>query len=112
MGDQPKITANRFRVDMRTLVSEAAETPLSCPPGFPRPAGPDGPRPSGDGRPPFAEFAATGLEGLPTLYVEGQTVKVRVPGELTIRGMMRQVVLDTEAVLQGETLTGTASRKF
>ncbi len=113
MGDQPKLTANRFRVDMRTLVSEVAETPLSGPAGVFLAQRDQMVRGLLETVAyPFAEFAASGLEGLPARYVEGRTVRVRVPGELTIRGMMRHVVLDTEAMLQGETLIGTASAQI
>ena len=116
MGDQPRLAANRFRVDMRTLVSEVGDTPM----GIARLAG--GPaalvlsvrdRVVRDSlaadRYPFAEFTATELEGLPDRYVEGLAVKVRVPGKLTVRGVTRVVAFDTEATLQEATLRGTAT---
>ncbi len=110
MGDQPKFAASRFRVDLRTLVSEVAETPLLS-----GPAGVFLAQRDQQVREllqttthPFAEFTASNLEGLPTQYIEGQPVKVRVPGDLTVGGVMRAAVLETEATLQGATLSGTA----
>jgi len=110
MGAQPKLGANRVRVDLRTLVSEVAETPLLS-----GPAGVFLAQRDEQVRNllqtethPFAEFTAGGLEGLPTRYTEGQPIKVRVPGDLTVRGVTRAAVLETEATLQGETLSGTA----
>jgi hypothetical protein len=116
MGDQPKLDANRFRVDMRTLVSEVGETPLGLPQFVGSPAAlvlsardrivrnsleAD--------RYPFAEFTATDLEGLPARYVEGHEVKVQVRGNLTVRDVARTVTFDTEATLHGAALSGTAT---
>ena len=105
-GDQPKLAANRFRVDLRTLVSEVGETPM----GIRGLIGPAALVLSVRDRAvreslaahqsPFAEFTATELEGLPARYIDGQAVKVRVPGNLTIRGVTRAVAFDTEATLR------------
>lgn len=117
--DQPKLAANRFRVDMRTLVSEVGETPLGVPRFTSSPAAlvlsardrivrnsleAD--------QYPFADFTATEVEGLPARYVEGQGVTVRVRGNLTVRDVTRAVTFDTEATLQGATLSGTATTHF
>ena len=101
-------------MDVTTLVSQAAETPL-----FERPAGfflsaRDGAvrRRLAADQYRFAEFTATSIDGLPARYVEGQSVKVRVPGNLTIRGVTRPAAFDTEATLQGITLKGTAAAQI
>jgi len=114
-GDQPKLAANRFRVDLRTLVSEVGETPM----GIRGLIGPAALVLSVRDRAvreslaahqsPFAEFTATELEGLPARYIDGQAVKVRVPGNLSIRGVTRAVTSDTEATLLEATLSGTAT---
>lgn len=121
MGEQPRLAANSFRVDMRTLVSEVAETPLNIP-GAGALQGPiadvlasrDGVvrRRLDSDMYPFAEFTATGIEGLSASYAEGQPVKVRVSGNLTIRGEPRPVIFDTEATIQGTTLVGSATAQI
>ncbi|HEY3117711.1 MAG TPA: YceI family protein [Chloroflexota bacterium] len=113
-GEQPRLTSSHFQVDVSTLVSQTAETPL-----FERPAGlflaqrdsavrrllaADQYR--------FAEFTAAGLEALPTRYVEGQPANVRVSGNLTVHGMTRPATFATEATLQGSNLSGTASTQI
>ncbi len=110
LGDQPRIAANHFRVDMRTLVSEIAETPLLSGPAGVFLAQRDHAvrRLLEIGNYPFAEFTATSLDGLPGSYLAGQVVKLEVPGDLTVHNITRPVVLDTEATLQSETLSGTA----
>lgn len=115
MGDQPKLASSHFRVDMRTLVSQAEETPL-----FERPAGLFLSQRDYSVRKlleadtyQYAEFTATSIEGLPTQYAPpGQPVKVRVPGDLTIHGVTRPTILDTEATLRGDALSGTVSAQI
>jgi hypothetical protein len=110
MGDQPTLAANHFRVDMRTLVSELADTPLSGPAGVFLAQRDHAVRGLLEtDKYPFAEFAAASLDGVPTRYAEGQTVKMRLPGDLTVHNVTRPVLLDTEATLGSETLSGTAT---
>jgi hypothetical protein len=107
MGDQPKLVANRFRVDLRTLVSEIADTPLAGPAGVFLAQRDQAVRTLLEtGTYPFAEFAATGLERLPARHIDGQTINVGVVGDLTVHGVTRPVLLETEATFKGETLTG------
>ncbi len=112
LGEQPSLTASRFRVDLRTLVSEVADTPLSdrLPAGLFLAGRDNTTRSRLDvANHPFAEFTGTGVEGLPSAYVPGQTVRARVAGDLTIRGTTRPTVFETEATLQGSRLSGTAA---
>ncbi len=57
---------------------------------------------------PTAEFVATGVEGAPASYVEGQEVQFSLPGNLTLRNITQPVTFDVTATLQGDTITGTA----
>jgi polyisoprenoid-binding protein YceI len=57
---------------------------------------------------PTAEFVATGVEGAPASYVEGQEVQFRLPGNLTMRSITQPVTFDVTAILQGDTIAGTA----
>jgi polyisoprenoid-binding protein YceI len=61
---------------------------------------------------PFAEFTATGVEGLPARYTEGQDVPLRIAGNMTIREIARPVSFDGQARLEGNTLTGTITARF
>ena len=57
---------------------------------------------------PTAEFVATGVEGAPASYTEGEEVQFQLPGNLTVRNITQPVVFDVTATLQGDTITGTA----
>lgn len=57
---------------------------------------------------PTAEFVATGVEGAPASYVEGQEVQFQLPGNLTLRDITQPVVFNVTAALQGGTIRGTA----
>ena len=114
MGDRPRLASNHFQVNMTTLVSQTAETPL-----YERPAGLFLSQRDGlvrtllaTDRFQFAEFTATGIENLPQRYVEGQMVRVRVPGNLTIRGVTLPAAFDTEVTLQGTALRGRATARI
>lgn len=114
-GDQPRLAANHFRVDMRELVREVAETPLS--PLIPASvllASRDGAVRSlmEVSRFPFAEFVATRIDGLAGPYVEGGAVRLRVMGNLTIRDVTQPAIFETEATLQGDTLSGSATTQI
>jgi hypothetical protein len=110
LGDQPTLAASSFRVDLRTLVSELADIPLSDPAGVFLAQRDHSVRGLLEtDKYPFAEFVATSLDGLPTRYAEGQATNVRVPGDLTVHNVTRPVLLDAEATLGSETLSGTAT---
>jgi polyisoprenoid-binding protein YceI len=102
---------------LRSLTSEQGDTPQAPAGGF----NPLDALPSRDGvvlrrldtdAHPLAEFTATEITGLPARYVEGQEARVQVPGNLTIRGVTRPVVLDTKATLRGTELSGAATTRF
>jgi polyisoprenoid-binding protein YceI len=57
---------------------------------------------------PTAEFVATGVEGAPASYTEGEEVQFQLPGNLTVRNITQPVTFDVTATLQGDTITGTA----
>lgn len=60
---------------------------------------------------PTAEFVATGIEGAPASYVEGQEVQFKLPGNLTARNITQPVTFDVTATLQGDTITGVATAR-
>ncbi len=57
---------------------------------------------------PTAEYVATGIEGAPTSYTEGEEVQFKLVGNLTARNITRPVTFDVTAKLVGDTITGTA----
>jgi polyisoprenoid-binding protein YceI len=60
---------------------------------------------------PTAEFVATGVEGAPASYEEGQEVQFRLPGNLTVREITQPATFDVTATLQGDTITGKATAR-
>jgi polyisoprenoid-binding protein YceI len=58
---------------------------------------------------PLAEFTATGLEGPPESYTEGEEVQFRLLGDLTIREITQPVTFDVTAKVEGDTVTGVAT---
>jgi polyisoprenoid-binding protein YceI len=57
---------------------------------------------------PIAEFVITGVENFPTSYIEGEEVTFTIIGDLTIREITNEVSWEVTAVLEGNTITGTA----
>jgi polyisoprenoid-binding protein YceI len=57
---------------------------------------------------PTVTFNATGIEGLPQTYQEGQEITFKVNGDLTIRDVTKPVSFDVTAVLSSGTLSGQA----
>lgn len=57
---------------------------------------------------PIAEFRPTAVQGLPAAYRDGEEVRLKAVGDLTIRAVTRQVTFDLTLILQGSTLRGTA----
>lgn len=55
---------------------------------------------------PTAVFTPTSIEGLPKTYVAGQTVHVRITGNLTVHDVTRPTVFTGTLKLAGDTLTG------
>lgn len=60
---------------------------------------------------PTAEFVATGVEGAPASYMEGQEVQFKLPGNLTVRNITQPVTFDVTATLEGNTISGTATTR-
>jgi polyisoprenoid-binding protein YceI len=61
---------------------------------------------------PLAEFVATGVEGAPASYTEGQEVQFQMPGNLTVRGITQPATFDVTAKLQDGTINGTATARL
>ncbi len=57
---------------------------------------------------PQATFAATSVEGLPANINEGEAINFQLVGDLTVRDVTNSVTFDVTAVLEGDTLQGTA----
>lgn len=55
---------------------------------------------------PTAVFTATSIEGLPKTYATGQTVPVRIIGNLTVHSVTKPAVFTGTLKLSGDTLTG------
>lgn len=58
---------------------------------------------------PEATFTITSVEGLPADYQEGEEVSFQVSGDMTVREVTQPATFDVTAVLEGDTLTGTAT---
>lgn len=58
---------------------------------------------------PTAKFVATGIEGAPDSYTEGEEVQFKLMGDLTIREVTQPVTFDVTATLEGDTLSGVAT---
>jgi polyisoprenoid-binding protein YceI len=58
---------------------------------------------------PTATFTAVSVDGLPETYTEGETVNFQLTGDLTVRDVTKPVTFDVTAVINGDTLTGTAT---
>lgn len=58
---------------------------------------------------PTAEFTATGVEGAPASYTEGEEVNFQLNGDLTVNNVTQPVTFDVTAKLEGDTITGTAT---
>jgi polyisoprenoid-binding protein YceI len=64
------------------------------------------------GSAPPASFVATGVEGLPAQISEGQEVSFTLNGDLTVREVTQPVSFAVTAVLNGDTLTGSAETRL
>lgn len=61
---------------------------------------------------PLATFTATGIEGAPAAYNEGEEVSFKLSGDLTIREITQPAAFDVTASLRGDTLTGVATTRL
>ena len=61
---------------------------------------------------PLAEFTATGIEGAPDNYSEGEEVQFKLVGDLTIREITQPVTFDVTASLEDDTITGVATAQL
>ncbi len=61
---------------------------------------------------PIVKFVTTSVEGLPADYAMGTQINFKVNGDMTIRDTTRPVTFDVSAVLDGDTLTGTATTQI
>jgi polyisoprenoid-binding protein YceI len=60
---------------------------------------------------PTAEFVATGIQGAPASYTEGEEVQFQLVGNLTMRNITQPATFDVTATLQGDTITGKATTR-
>jgi polyisoprenoid-binding protein YceI len=58
---------------------------------------------------PVAEFSPTKLEGLPTTYKPGDTLKFKMTGDMKVHDTVKPVTWDVEAAFDGKALTGKAT---
>jgi polyisoprenoid-binding protein YceI len=91
---------NRFTVQINTLASDQALRD-----GWIRR---NGPRLNDY---PTAEFVATGVQGAPASYSEGEEVQFQLVGNLTMRDITQPATFDVTATLQGDTITGKATTR-
>ncbi|MGB0386216.1 MAG: YceI family protein [Ardenticatenaceae bacterium] len=61
---------------------------------------------------PLAQFIASGIEGAPASYEEGQEVAFKLVGEMTIREITKPATFDVTAKLEGDTITGVATTQL
>jgi len=57
---------------------------------------------------PDARFEITGAEGLPATYTNGEEITFTLLGDLTVHDVTQPVSWEVTAVVNGDTLTGTA----
>lgn len=61
---------------------------------------------------PLAEYVITGVDGWTGPLKEGQQSTFKLLGNMTIHGVTKPVTFDTTAMMQGDTVTGTATTTF
>ncbi|MCL4858410.1 MAG: YceI family protein [Caldilineaceae bacterium] len=61
---------------------------------------------------PLATFRASAVEGAPASYTEGEEVRFRLVGDLTIREVTNPATFDVTASLNGDTLSGVATTRL
>lgn len=95
------LICSRFDVDLRTLKSDEArrdnylyKNTLET------------------GTYPLATFIVASVEGLDGPLADGETVTLKLVGDLTLHGVTLPATWDAEVTRDGDTLTGTASTTF
>lgn len=58
---------------------------------------------------PIAEFNPTKLEGLPTSYKVGDTLKFKMIGDMKVKETSKPITWDVEAIYDGSALKGSAT---
>ena len=58
---------------------------------------------------PQATFTATGIEGVPDNYADGEPFTFQLLGDLTIREVTQPATFEVTATLEGDALSGTAT---
>src|SRR6266513_2620866 len=58
---------------------------------------------------PNATFVSVSTQGLPSSYVDGQTVHFQLTGNLTMHGKTNKEVFDVQGKVAGNTISGTAT---
>lgn len=61
---------------------------------------------------PLATFVATGIEGAPESYADGQEATFMLLGDITIREITKPMTFDVTASLNGDTITGVATTEL
>jgi polyisoprenoid-binding protein YceI len=61
---------------------------------------------------PVATFVPTQIDGLPSSYNNGEQLTISITGDLTIRETTRPVTFDVIGLVDGETMTGTATTQI
>jgi polyisoprenoid-binding protein YceI len=61
---------------------------------------------------PYATFVVAYVTGAEEGLQEGETATVQLVGDLTIHGVTKTVTWDAEVMLEGESITGTATTTF
>ncbi len=97
-AELPEIVGGHILVDIRSLVSDDNRRDERIQERYLE-----------SNRFPIAEFVVTGVEDYPTSYTEGEEVTFKLIGDLTIREVTNEVVWEVTAVLEGDTITGTAN---
>jgi polyisoprenoid-binding protein YceI len=97
LDDLPASPFGRFQVDLRTLRTDQASRDKWIRENGPR-----------FNQYPSAEFVATRAEGLPASVADGEEVRFTLHGEMTIREQTSPAAFAVRAVLNGDTLSGSA----
>jgi polyisoprenoid-binding protein YceI len=100
-GGKPEVVGGEFAVDISSLTSDDRRRDQRIREQFLQ-----------SGIYPEARFTVTGVEHLPDNYQPGQQASFRLLGDMTIREVTQPVAFDVTAVLDGDTLTGTASTEL
>lgn len=96
-GAVPKLVSGQFTVDLSTLQSDQSRRDNRIRQQWLESA-----------KYPTATFQATGVQGAPDNFQEGQPVSFQLVGNLTVRETTRPVTFDVTATLDGDTIAGEA----